>query len=128
MKSAAARVAACACALGMFAASAQDRPIARASATEVLLDVAVTDKHGKPVRNLKASDLEVFEDGVRQPVTSFKFLSAAEARQVTTRADAPPVAAGSRALRSVNLVCVVFHNLDPVARLRAAEVAREFLK
>jgi len=112
----------------MFAASAQDRPIARASATEVLLDVAVTDKHGKPVRNLKASDLEVFEDGVRQPVTSFKFLSAAEARQVTTRADAPPVAAGSRALRSVNLVCVVFHNLDPVARLRAAEVAREFLK
>jgi VWFA-related protein len=106
-----------------------ERPIVRASATEVLLDVAVSDKHGKPIRNLKASDIEVYEDEVRQPVTSFKFVSAAEARQVTTRAEtAAPPAGGSRALRGVNLVCLVFHNLDAVARTRAVEVAREFLK
>jgi VWFA-related protein len=106
-----------------------ERPLARASATEVLLDVAVSDRHGKPIRNLKASDIEVYEDEVRQPVTSFKFVSATEARQMTTRAEpAAPQAGGSRALRGVNLVCLVFHNLDPVARSRAIEVAREFLR
>jgi VWFA-related protein len=124
--------AACACTLGIAVAQTPpaDRPIARTSATEVLLDVSVSDKHGKPVRNLKASDLEVYEDEVRQPVTSFRFLSATEARQATTRAGAAaaPQPAGSRSLRGVNLVCLVFHNLDPVARTRAMEVAREFLK
>jgi VWFA-related protein len=95
----------------------------------VLLDVAVSDKHGKPVRNLKASDIEVYEDEVRQPVTSFRFVSATETRQSTARAEAVGAQpAGSRTLRGVNLVCMVFHNLDPVARTRAMEVAREFLK
>ena len=124
-------VAACACTLGIAVAQTApaDRPIARTSATEVLLDVAVSDKHGKPVRNLKASDIEVYEDDVRQPVTSFRFVSATEARQSTMRAAATGAQpAGSRTLRSVNLVGLVFHNLDPVARTRAMEVAREFLK
>jgi VWFA-related protein len=108
---------------------AEGLPHIRASATEVLLDVAVADKHGKPVRNLKASDVEVYEDGVRQPVTSFKFVSANEARQMTTRAEATAAQpAGSRALRGVSLVCLVFHNLDPMARTRAIAVAREFLR
>jgi VWFA-related protein len=123
--------AACACTLGIAVAQTPpaDRPIARTSATEVLLDVSVSDKHGKPVRNLKASDLEVYEDEVRQPVTSFRFLSATEARQVTTRAAAAtPQPAGGRSLHGVSLVCLVFHNLDPVARTRAMDVAREFLK
>ena len=128
-----AALAACASALGIALAQIPpaDRPIARTSATEVLLDVSVMDKHGKPVRNLKASDLEVYEDEVRQPVTSFRFVSAAEVRQVTTHAPAQAPAAqpaGSMSLRGVNLVCLVFHNLDPVARARATEVAHEFLR
>jgi VWFA-related protein len=133
MKTAALAVA-CVCALGIAFAQTPpaERPLARTSATEVLLDVSVSDKHGKPLRNLKASDIEVYEDEARQPVTSFRFVSAAEARQLATaaHAQAPAAAtpAGSMALRGVSLVCVVFHNLDPVARTRAMEVAREFLK
>jgi VWFA-related protein len=130
MKTVAAFIA-CACALGMAQVQPPaERPIARTSTTEVLLDVAVSDKHGKPVRNLKASDIEVYEDEVRQPVTSFRFVPALEARQITARSQPAPAAqaAGSHALRGVNLVCLVFHNLDPVARARAIEVAREFLK
>lgn len=132
MKSLAALLAAGACTIGMAVAQtppAADRPIIRTSATEVLLDVSVLDKHGKPVKNLKPGDLEVFEDGVKQPVTSFRFVSATAARQSTTtaaaKAQAP--AGDSRQLRGVNLVCLVFHNLDPVARTRSIEVARDFL-
>jgi VWFA-related protein len=132
MKNLAALAAACACALGSAFAQtppAPERPIVRTSATEVLLDVSVTDKHGKPVKNLKQSDLEVYEDEVRQPVTSFRFVSASEAQQLATRAAAAGgQPAESRTLHSVSLVCLVFHNLDPVARVRAIEVARDFLR
>lgn len=107
------------------------RPIARASAAEVLLDLSVVDKHGKPVKNLKPGDIEILEDGAPQHVTSFRFVSASEVQQhQTSAAAAAPAAqpAASRPLRSVNLVCLVFHNLDSVARTRAIEVARAFLK
>src|ERR1700756_3452894 len=52
--------------------------IARSSATEVLVDVVVLDKHGKPVKNLKASDIQLTEDEVKQDITSFRFVSPAE--------------------------------------------------
>jgi len=102
------------------------QPLARTSATEVLLDVAVLDKHGKPVKNLKASDLAVYEDDVRQDVTSFRFVSATESQRnsLSAQVTAQP---SVRSLRAVNLVCLVFHNLDPVTRNRAMAVAREFL-
>src|SRR6266545_5871158 len=38
----------------------------------VTLDVVVRDKKGRAVRDLKASDFEVYEDGVRQTVDSFR--------------------------------------------------------
>jgi len=38
----------------------------------VTLDVVVTDKQGKPVRNLSKDDFVVLEDGVRQNVASFE--------------------------------------------------------
>jgi VWFA-related protein len=36
-----------------------------------VIDVVVTDSHGKPVRNLKAEDFGVFENGVPQPLRHF---------------------------------------------------------
>ena len=38
---------------------------------EVQVDVRVTDRKGNLVTNLKSSDFRVFEDGVKQPLTSF---------------------------------------------------------
>src|SRR5260370_2563092 len=38
----------------------------------VTLDSVVRDKKGRAVRDLKASDFEVFEDGVKQTVDSFQ--------------------------------------------------------
>src|SRR5215217_1572764 len=36
---------------------------------------AVVTKDGKPVTNLTADDFEIFEDGKRQTITSFAFIS-----------------------------------------------------
>src|SRR5260221_3790171 len=40
--------------------------------TAVTLDVVVRDKKGRAVRDLKATDFEIFEDGVRQTIDSFQ--------------------------------------------------------
>src|SRR3954451_6434172 len=109
----------------------QPTPTIRTTASEVLLDIVVRDKHGKTARNLKASDVQIFEDGVRRELKSFRFLSAREAQ---TRASAPgagaaeTVSPSARTLHAVNLICIVLHNLDPASRPRAIEAVQEFLK
>jgi VWFA-related protein len=102
--------------------------IARSSATEVLVDVVVLDKHGKPIKNLKASDVQLTEDEVKQDITSFRFISPAEQARTANAAKAAVAQTGPRSLRGVNLVCLVFHNLDPLSRRNAIEAAKEFLK
>lgn len=39
--------------------------------TAILVDVVVRDKKGRPVTDLKSSEFEVYEDGVRQEIGSF---------------------------------------------------------
>jgi len=103
--------------------------IARGTTTEVLVDIVVLDKHGKPVKNLKATDIQLMEDDVKQDITSFRFVSPAEPAKGSNAAkSAPAVPVGPRSLRSVNLVCLVFHNLDPLSRIAAIDAVREFLK
>jgi VWFA-related protein len=109
-------------------------PIVRSTANEVLLDLVVRDKHGKYVKNLKAEDVEIYEDGVRQDVVGFRASGSKETRtqksgtQAIKEQQAPAGSPSSRSLRTVNVVCVVFHNLDPVSRTRSIEAVQEFLK
>lgn len=56
--------------------AAQDQDdVIRVRSNEVRLDVVVKDKKGRPIRDLKASDFEVLEDGVAQKVESFRFVT-----------------------------------------------------
>jgi VWFA-related protein len=121
------------------AAGAQDAPPAdsgatiRATASEVALDLVVRDKRGKQVKNLKPTDIEIYEDGVRQQILSFRppshELPRAKQADAAQSGKAPAAPAGSllRPLHAVNLICVVFHNLAPQTRMRAIEAVREFL-
>ncbi len=43
----------------------------KVTSNEVLVDARVTDRKGRPVTNLKASDFKVYEDGVLQKINSF---------------------------------------------------------
>src|SRR5262245_35918457 len=71
---------------------------------EVLLDIVVKDKKGRAVTDLSVSDFEVFEDGVKQPVESFRLISrnpSGEAgngvRTAPTNANASPVSSSPAA-------------------------------
>ena len=47
-------------------------PVLKLNARQVLVDVVVTGKHGKPATGLHKEDFQVFEDGSARPVSSFE--------------------------------------------------------
>ena len=105
--------------------------VIRSSVREVLLDVVVRDKHGKPVTNLQPGQVEVYEDGVRQEVRSFRLVSGGEVRTEDEKEAAEAKTPGAQLklnpLRTVNLVCLVFSDLNAETRDLARRAAREFV-
>lgn len=99
--------------------------------TEVALDLVVRDKKGKIVKNLKPGEVQIFENGVRQQISSFELVPGREEEHkiaAKPQQQAAVPAAPSVPLREVNAVCIVFHNIDPVTRPHAIEVVKEFIK
>ncbi|MBZ5626811.1 MAG: VWA domain-containing protein [Acidobacteriia bacterium] len=103
-------------------------PTIRVTATEVALDLVVRDRKGRQVKNVKPGDVEIYEDGVRQQLLSFRIVPGrvqargeeSQPKQQTTPTFLP--------LRELNTVCIVFHNIDPVTRPHAVEIVKEFIK
>jgi VWFA-related protein len=108
--------------------------VLRIGAEEVLLDLIVRDKKGRPIRDLKPGDIEVYEDGVKQEVSSFRLVNrsgdatvdaATTPNGTSTNPGAPKTADPSR---QINLVSFVFERLSPDGRRNAKMAAMEFLK
>jgi VWFA-related protein len=107
----------------------------------VTLDVVVRDKKGNAVRDLKASDFEVYEDGAKQLVESFQVfgrpLESAEApvpRRAATPAAVPPAPALSAAPPAEDapetrpqIIAFVFDRLSADARNTAHKAAMTYL-
>lgn len=98
------------------------------SSDEVLLDAVVRDKRGRAVRDLTASDFEVYEDGVRQNVRAFRLVTR-EGRTGAPATNANPAVDSAndrgRITRTPDQVAragamaLVFDRLSPDARARA---------
>ncbi|MDX2032079.1 MAG: VWA domain-containing protein [Blastocatellia bacterium] len=117
----------------------QEQAAIRIGSEEVLLDVVARDKKGRPITDLKPEEIEVFEDGVRQQVTSFRKVDRTQLGE--TEAPAAPAAGGRPAagasakpaavvdpLRQINLVTMIFERLNNESRVLARDAATEFLK
>ena len=50
-------------------------PLIKITVGVVQVDAVVTDSKGKPVRDLKAEDFVVFQDGEQKPITNFSFVA-----------------------------------------------------
>src|SRR5262245_48336765 len=111
----------------------------RIGSEEVLLDVVARDKKGRPVTDLKADEIEVYEDGGKQQINSFRKVEKTDLIEGAGASnDATGNAAGNTAgnaagnavdpLRQINLVTMVFERLNNEGRLLARDAAREFLK
>src|SRR5262249_25212868 len=91
--------------LALMAAAAQTpQPappdtVIRINVNLVQVDAAVTDSSGKAVTDLKPEDFEVLQDGKRQSITNFSYISmrqqpspaAPAARETPAKKGAPPV-------------------------------------
>ena len=82
--------------------------------TLIQVDVSVTDEKGRVIDNLKTEDFEVYEDGVRQNVTTFSYIANAD-RQAEA-----PVKNNSKDAKNNPLIPI------PTAQLRPEQVRRTF--
>lgn len=102
--------------------------------TEVALDIVVRDKKGRPVKDLQASDFDIYEDGVRQRVQSFHLVErqpatgGAEVKPETKREEPAPRQAPSRdPFAQSSFVAMVFDRLSPDARNLAHKAALNYV-
>ena len=115
-------------------------PVIRTKAYEVALDLVVRDKKGRLVKNLAPGDVEIYEDGVRQQLRSFRLVTgeSAAARPEPAQPASPqpsgqaPAAEANAvppvSLPDLNLVCIIFHNLNASTRKWAVMAAQEFIQ
>lgn len=114
----------------------QDRrqpPTLRATTDAILVDLVVRDKRGRPVRDLKIDEIEIFEDGKKQEIISFTPIERGAlalpggpgiVRETESRV---PKAAWDQP-RQINLVTLVFEGLGPDGRKLGREAALDFLE
>jgi VWFA-related protein len=111
-----------------FCQSQSDQGKVKIATGEVLLDMVVRDKKGRLVKDLKATDVEVYEDGVLQKPESFRLITrAGEAEAAKAKA-----AAGDQTRQPVvpesgfSAVAMVFDNIKPDSRRYACQAAKAY--
>jgi VWFA-related protein len=83
----------------------------RSGTNEIVLDVVVTDKKGRPVTDLKKDDIAVTDNGVKQQILGFRLVDA-----TVSRTSEP------------HLITLLFENMDADARRQARVAGMELLK
>lgn len=62
-----------------------DDDVVKISTNLIQIDVTVTDKKGNVVRDLKADEIEIYENGDKQEITNFSFISNLRTQTETTK-------------------------------------------
>ncbi|HWX41009.1 MAG TPA: VWA domain-containing protein [Blastocatellia bacterium] len=108
--------------------------------SEVVLDVVVRDKKGRPVKDLGKTDFEIYEDGVKQNIESFRLYQREAGREATpavgdsgkaaapsTSAPHPATVTARSPFEGVSVVALVFDRLSPNARELAHKAAASYV-
>jgi VWFA-related protein len=104
----------------------------RTGAIAVVVDVVVRDSRGRPVVTLGQDDFEVYEDGVRQAIGSFRLPVAASAAASATASDAPvspgePASVPKGARPEPAVMALIFDRLTIESRKLAVDAVRRYL-
>ena len=89
----------------------------KSNVDEVLLDLIVRDKKGKPVTDLKSEDISVLDNGAKQTITSFRLVSGADA--LTSSGVKTPL----DPLRQIRLVTLAFEAMTEADQRKLARTA-----
>ncbi len=117
-------------ALALAAPAQAPSHVFHAQVREVMVDMVVTNQHGKTVHNLQPSQVEVFDNGVRQKLVSFQLVS----RSVSLNYPSGGVGNWNGSslsplkLPKINLIALVFEPLSQYQELLAERGALHFIK
>lgn len=122
---------------GQSATSQREQKIV-VGTNEVQLDVVAKDKKGRIIRDLKPGDIEIYEDGVKQQVDTFRLMTrnspaanVEETKPGNKAADASVKSEPAKVSRdvetSISAVAIVFDRLSPDARKRAHDAAMSYV-
>ncbi len=101
----------------------QQQPTVKTNVDEVLLDLIVRDKKGKPITDLKPEDITVSDNGAKQTLLSFRLVRGSEA--VSATGASTPL----DPLRQIRLVTLAFEPIDaPDQRKLARSAALDLIK
>lgn len=104
----------------------QSAPHVIATTTEeVVLDLIVRDKKGRPVRDLKADELEIVDGQNAAKITSLRLT---EVEHATASATTPGQPQRVDPLRQVRLVAMLFDSLSLEPAVQARAAAHELIK
>jgi VWFA-related protein len=92
-------------------------PTVKTTVDEVLLDLIVRDKKGKPVTDLKSEDITVLDNGAKQSLTSFRLVSGADALTSSGAKTALDP------LRQIRLVTLAFESMTEADQRKLARSA-----
>ena len=67
-----------------------DDDVVKISTTLIQIDVTVTDKKGNPVKDLKPEEVEIYENGKKQDISNFSFISSVKEKTVETPGKSQP--------------------------------------
>jgi VWFA-related protein len=123
--------AAAALALAANAAAQRAQPVFRSGAEIVRLDVRVLDSDGRPVRDLRADEIEIVEDGQPRPILFFQHIEEPSGpyADVARRTIAGEVSTNQGAPRG-HLYVLIFdqHHIEAGHEQRARIAAERFLR
>src|SRR5437870_13151301 len=100
----------------------QSNSTIRSNVDEVLVDVVVRDKKGKPIYDVKPSDVTVTDNGVKQKLASFRLVQGAEA--ISSDGSRKPL----DTLHQIRLVTPPFSGIGPDHRQLAPRPALHMIK
>jgi VWFA-related protein len=96
-------------------------PVITTGTTEVLFDLIVRDKKGKPLTDLAPEEIKIFDDGVERKIRSMRLVSGAEAIE---RGAKIPL----DMMRQIRLVTLAFQGMSDSGRRIAREAAQNLVK
>jgi VWFA-related protein len=115
---------------GVVPGSAQPKQVDHLKTTveEVVLDLIVRDKSGRPVRDLQPDQLTVLDNGSSHKVKSLRLVDGREV--IASGSPSSPDSAERRldALRQIRLVTLVFDSLGQEARRFGRQGALDFIR
>lgn len=115
-----------------------DAQLLKIKTNEVLLDIVINDKKGRPIQDIRPEEIEVYEDGVKQTLTEFRRVGALLNKEskdkdtpkptdaTTATSSAGTTATGSEAA-PLNLVTLLFDHLPVNRVMPVRDAALNFL-